>query len=128
MGVDSQNPMYQLFLPDWDQLRDTYRGERVVKDANLKYLPATAGMIEDGIQNTNQLGFKNYTAMKVRARFPDSVREAVEATIGKAREEHHGAGIWWHTLLRRTAGIAPPWNVGFGLAALSESRQTATNG
>jgi TonB family protein len=30
---------------------------------------------------------------------------AIEGEIGEAREEHHGAGMWWHTLLRRTAGI-----------------------
>jgi TonB family protein len=30
---------------------------------------------------------------------------AIEGEIGAAREEHHGAGMWWHTLLRRTAGI-----------------------
>jgi TonB family protein len=30
---------------------------------------------------------------------------AIEAEIGEAREEHDGAGMWWHTLLRRTAGI-----------------------
>ncbi len=30
---------------------------------------------------------------------------AIEGEIGEAREEHDGAGIWLHTLLRRTAGI-----------------------
>jgi TonB family protein len=30
---------------------------------------------------------------------------AVEGEIGEAREEHQGAGMWWHMLLRRTAGI-----------------------
>ena len=30
---------------------------------------------------------------------------AIEGKIGAAREEHHGAGMWWHMLLRRTAGI-----------------------
>jgi TonB family protein len=30
---------------------------------------------------------------------------AIEGEIGEAREEHDGAGMWWHTLLRRTAGI-----------------------
>jgi hypothetical protein len=30
---------------------------------------------------------------------------AIEGEIGEARDEHHGAGMWWHTLLRRTAGI-----------------------
>jgi TonB family protein len=30
---------------------------------------------------------------------------AIEGEIGEAQEEHDGAGMWWHTLLRRTAGI-----------------------
>jgi hypothetical protein len=30
---------------------------------------------------------------------------AIEGAIGEASEEHEGAGIWRHTLLRRTAGI-----------------------
>ena len=30
---------------------------------------------------------------------------AIEGELGEAREEHHGAGMWWHTLLRRTAGV-----------------------
>jgi len=30
---------------------------------------------------------------------------SIEGTIGRAREEHHGAGMWVHKLLRRTAGI-----------------------
>ena len=30
---------------------------------------------------------------------------AIEGEIGTAREEQHGAGVWSHTLLRRTAGI-----------------------
>jgi TonB family protein len=30
---------------------------------------------------------------------------AIDGTIGEAYEEHHGEGMWWHKLLRRTAGI-----------------------
>jgi len=30
---------------------------------------------------------------------------AIAGEVGEAREEYHGAGMWWHTLLRRTAGI-----------------------
>ena len=30
---------------------------------------------------------------------------AIDGEIGAAREEHHGACMWWHTLLRRTAGV-----------------------
>jgi TonB family protein len=30
---------------------------------------------------------------------------AIDAEIGEAHDEYEGAGMWWHTLLRRTAGI-----------------------
>jgi hypothetical protein len=82
MGVDSRNPLYDELLPDWEQMRDTYRGERIVKQAGFKYLPATSGMIADGIHQPEQLGYKAYAAYRTRARFPDVVREAVEALIG----------------------------------------------
>ncbi len=82
MAVDSKNPLYIEFIQDWDQLRDTYRGERIVKERGFKYLPATSGMVEDGISTTTQRGFKAYTAYRMRARFPDFVKEAVEAMLG----------------------------------------------
>ncbi len=31
----------------------------------------------------------------------------IEGKIGEAQEEHHGAGIWHHTLLRRAVGVKP---------------------
>lgn len=82
MPVDSTHPLYSEHLIDWEQMRDTYRGERTVKEAGFKYLPATSGMIEDGISTTQQPGSKAYNAYRVRARFPDSVRDAVEALLG----------------------------------------------
>ncbi len=82
MGVDARNPLYDLHFPDWDQMRKTYRGERVVKQGGFQFLPATSGMIADGVTNVNQDGFKAYEAYKKRARFPDLVREATEALLG----------------------------------------------
>lgn len=81
MPIDSKNPLYSTHLVDWQQMRDTYRGERIVKKAGRTYLPATAGMLQDGM-GSEQPGLKAYEAYRMRARFPDSVRDAVEALLG----------------------------------------------
>lgn len=80
-GVDSKHPLYAEFVPDWIMMRDTYRGERVVKDKGTEYLPATAGMLLDGMA-LEQEGYKAYLAYKQRAVFHDFVSEAVEHYIG----------------------------------------------
>lgn len=90
MGVDSRHPLYNEHEADWLQMRDTYRGERVVKGAGFKYLPATSGMIADGITKSEQAGFKAYDAYRKRARFPDLVREATEALLGVM---HHKSAV-----------------------------------
>lgn len=82
MSVDAKHPDYVEFAEDWTQMRDTYRGERIVKEAGTKYLPATLGMIQDGMTVANAPGMLAYTGYKKRAHFPDIVREAVEAAIG----------------------------------------------
>ena len=82
MGVESKHPLYSEHVTEWMQMRDTYRGERVVKRNGRIYLPATAGMIADGINDVHQLGYQNYLAYLQRARFPDLVRYAVEALLG----------------------------------------------
>ena len=82
MGVDAKHPLYTEMLPDWELMRHTYRGERTIKEQGFRYLDPTPGMIQDGIENTNQAGFKAYKAYRNRAYVPDLVREAVEAAIG----------------------------------------------
>lgn len=82
MTVDARHPEYVEFQVDWKTMRDTYRGERIVKEAATLYLPPTSGMIQDGMSGTNAPGFRAYLAYKMRSHFPDMVREAVEAAIG----------------------------------------------
>ena len=82
MTVDAKHPDYIEFSEDWDTMRDTYRGERIVKEHGVKYLPATSGMIADGMTTANAPGLIAYNAYKKRAHFPDIVREAIEAAIG----------------------------------------------
>lgn len=82
MGVDSTHPLFKEHQPDWIQMRKTYRGERIIKEGGFEFLPPTSGMIFDGISKPEQAGFKAYSAYLKRARFPDLVREAVEALLG----------------------------------------------
>ena len=82
MAIDSKHPLYEEFSADWATMRDTYRGERIVKEAGQKYLPATSGMIADGMGNATSPGQKAYEAYKTRSTFPDLVSDAVEAMIG----------------------------------------------
>lgn len=82
MGVDARHPLFNEFEPDWTQMRDTYRGQRIVKQKGVTYLPPTSGMVADGMLNANDKGMVAYSAYKTRAVFPDAVREAVEALIG----------------------------------------------
>ena len=81
MGIDNKHPQYAEFIVDWQTMRDTYRGERVVKEKGEIYLPATNGMYKDGM-TMNQPGWQRYQAYKQRAVFHDFVSDAVEAMIG----------------------------------------------
>ena len=63
-------------------MRDCYEGEAKIKEKGTTYLPATGGMILDGMNSVNDVGYKNYEAYKKRAVFPDYIREGVEALIG----------------------------------------------
>ena len=55
MAINSTHPTYAEFILDWSTMRDTYRGERVIKQNGTIYLPATMGMEEDGMK-TGQEG------------------------------------------------------------------------
>lgn len=82
-SLDTKHPHYGLFLPDWSLMRDAYKGERRVKQKGIIYLPYTAGHIADGAGTGNETsGTKAYNAYKLRARFPNFVREAVQMAIG----------------------------------------------
>ena len=82
MALDSTHPLYSTFLTDWKMCRDSYRGERIVKNAGQLYLPATSGMVADGMNTEQGLGYQAYQAYKERAVFHDYVKQAVETMIG----------------------------------------------
>lgn len=82
MGVDAKHPLYIENLEDWELMRHTYHGDRIVKEQGFRYLPPTSGMVQDGIANAEAPGLKAYKAYRTRAYVPDLVREAVESAIG----------------------------------------------
>lgn len=81
MSVDEKHPLYDLFVEDWQQMSDTYAGQRTVKEARTTYLPATANMIADGMNNSNQPGYKAYEAYLTRAVFHDFVKDAITMMV-----------------------------------------------
>ncbi len=81
MAVDSHHPLYTDFLEDWTTMHDTHRGERLIKERGIVYLPATSGQLADGF-TVGQPGRTAYDAYKTRASFPDVIRVSIESMIG----------------------------------------------
>lgn len=87
MALDSPHPKYIEMLPDWEKMRDVYKGERHVKEQGTKYLPVTENMILDGfgkatLGTTVNVGANAYNAYRMRAVVPDYMQEAVEVLMG----------------------------------------------
>lgn len=82
MAISSTHPQYTTRLVDWEQTSDCYKGQRNIKEKGQKYLPATAGMIADGMANTTDQGYIDYMAYLMRAYFPDLFRDAIETHLG----------------------------------------------
>lgn len=81
MALSDKHPQYNDTIPDITDVRACYKGERHIKEKGAEYLPPTASQVLDGLGGTNP-GEKSYQAYKMRAQFPDYVKEAVEAMIG----------------------------------------------
>jgi hypothetical protein len=77
MSVSETHPLYNQFVEDWQQMSDTFAGERVVKDAGVTYLFPTSNMVADGMENSNQVGYKAYEAYRKRAVYHDFVKDAI---------------------------------------------------
>lgn len=87
MALDSVHPKYTEMLPDWEKMRDVYKGERYVKQQGQKYLPPTQSMVLDGfgvptLGGRVNVGQKAYDAYVMRAVLPDYLPEAVELFMG----------------------------------------------
>ena len=83
MSIDTQHPLYREFLRDWEDMDNAYRGERIIKELGTRYLPATSGQVADGAgTDSTSKGHKDYLAYKLRAVFPDFVKDGIEAMLG----------------------------------------------
>ena len=81
MAIDAKHPLYSEFLPDWMEMRNTFRGERQVKGKGTLYLPATSGMNLDGMAQ-GAAGWQAYEAYRKRSVYHNFVSEAVETLLG----------------------------------------------
>ena len=81
MALSTKHPLYVDAAKDWEVMRHSYKGERIVKEQGAKYLPPTSGMRLDGMSH-GQAGLAAYNAYKTRASFPETVTDAVEAMLG----------------------------------------------
>lgn len=82
MGLDARHPSYVEISPDWSLLRDSIAGERRVKERGQLYLPATQGMVHDGMNAVEAPGYQAYLAYRTRAVYPDFVSEAIGHMLG----------------------------------------------
>lgn len=79
--LNAHNPRYTERLLDWEEMEETYAGERAIKLRSTVYLPPTPSMLFDGM-TTGQPGRAAYEAYLQRAVFPGEVKHAVEGLIG----------------------------------------------
>jgi hypothetical protein len=82
MAISDTHPDYQKRAPDWQLCRDSYEGERTVKQRGKTYLPPTSGQIADGMANLTDKGYVAYQNYKQRAIFHDFFRDAIEIYMG----------------------------------------------
>lgn len=82
MALTDRHPQYAVRANEWVQMIDTYAGERAVKAKRLDYLPATEGMIQDGMTSPTAPGWKDYEAYLTRAYYHDIIKDGVKAMIG----------------------------------------------
>lgn len=80
MAVETPHPQFTEYLEDWEQMEDTFDGQRKVKEAGEKYLPSTSGMQADGMRE-GQPGRRDYDNYRKRAVFHDFVKDAVTTMV-----------------------------------------------
>lgn len=82
MSLRSTRPEYDAMADDWRQMRDTYAGQRAVKDARTLYLRPTRSMVLDGALELQEPGNTAYSNYLSRAVFPDLVKVAAHTMVG----------------------------------------------
>ena len=76
MSIESTHPKYDAAAPDWVLMSDGFAGSRTIKAGGVTYLPATSGMLVDGM-GLNQPGLSAYNAYRCRAEYPELVTDAI---------------------------------------------------
>lgn len=82
MAVDAKHPLWTESIGDWELMRDSYKGERAVKERGDRYLPPTANMRANGYASGQGDGFHEYCAYRTRAVYHDYVKDAVNYFLG----------------------------------------------
>jgi len=82
--VSSVQPEFTEALERWwNLMEDTHEGEYAVKLKGTSYLPYTDAQVRDGAGTDNEsLGQRAYDAYKLRAKYPEFVKEAVKTALG----------------------------------------------
>jgi hypothetical protein len=81
VALSTRNPYYVSREVDWTIMRDSYGGERYVKDKGQDYLPPTGTMVGNGM-GFNQPGLAAYEAYKARAVYHELVKPSLQALLG----------------------------------------------
>lgn len=90
MSTDKKSfihPYYHAFSDRWETCIDSYDGEDAIKEATIRYLPATSGHRLDGFPTEGTTGYFAYQAYLLRAVYPAIYKTAVEGAIGIMHRE-----------------------------------------
>ncbi|MEE8551523.1 MAG: DUF4055 domain-containing protein [Gemmatimonadota bacterium] len=88
MSIESKHPDFIEVSDDYRVMRDTFAGERRIKEGTFAYLPPTGGQIADGaVRNVLSSGAIAYSNYLTRAVFPDFVNQAVQVMVGVMHRE-----------------------------------------
>lgn len=81
MPIDSKHPQYIEKIEDWTLVDDVYEGASRIKKKGTIYLPATPGMLADGMES-KQRGYQAYQDYLTRAYFHGYFADAIKSLVG----------------------------------------------
>lgn len=81
MSIKQAHPAFMEVAGTFELVKDCFKGEDRIKQQGTIYLPATASQELDGME-IGQDGYKAYRAYKMRAIFPEFVKDAVDRYQG----------------------------------------------
>ena len=87
MKKNNVHPLYAAMADKWSLGIHSFEGEQSIKENGTAYLPPTSGQRADGQGIPNSPGEQAYQAYKMRAIYPDLLKEAVEAAVGLLHKE-----------------------------------------